>query len=161
MNFLTMRNAEVDIFDAMQSCVQTDWVFKETLRLYSPLSSLPRRTLETVEIQGFTILPNTSITLVPRFVHHISSIYSETHRFDPERFSPTRSEDQVHRCAWVPFGKGAHACIGMHFARMEVFVFFSRLLERYRIQKTDGSLRLDYVPVLKPRKSIPIRLVAH
>lgn len=151
-------NAGASLNDALR-CTQTEMVFKETLRLYAPLAFLPRRTREPVNIQGFTIPENTAITLAPCFVHHMPSVYPEPTRFDPERFSSPRSEDQAHRCAWIPFGKGAHACIGMQFARMEVFVFFARLLRKFRIESTSGKLTLSRVPVVKPIRSLPIRLV--
>ncbi len=147
-------------FNQIQQCTQTEMVFKETLRLYSPLAFLPRRTLEPVTVQGYRIPANTPITLAPRFVHHMPSIYPEPTSFDPTRFAPHRQEDQAHRCAWVPFGKGAHACIGMHFARMEVFTFFSRLLRNFRIENAGGQLTLGHVPVVKPIRELPVRLVA-
>jgi len=153
-----MDSDEVKL-QSVQQCIKTELVFKETLRLYSPLSFLPRRTVESVEVEGFTIPANTPITLAPRFVHHMPSIYSNPEIFDPERFSANRAEDQAHRCAWIPFGKGAHACIGMHFARMEVFTFFSRLLNRFRVESIDSKLSLSHVPVLKPAQELPVRLV--
>ena len=134
-------------------------VFKETLRLHAPLSFTPRRTLEPVQVEGLTSPANTAITLAPSFVHHMASIYHEPSVFDPERFSAARSEDRARRCAWVPFGKGAHACIGMHFARMEVFMFFVRLLARFQIEKPERRFRLSHVPVLKPARDLPIKLV--
>lgn len=155
-----LRTGEGVTLNDVGQCTQTELVFKETLRLFSPLAFLPRRTMEAVDIQGVKIPANTAITLAPRFVHHMPSIYADPTRFDPERFSPSRLEDQSHRCAWVPFGKGAHACIGMHFARMEAFTFFSRLLSKYRIERTNGKLALSHVPVVKPIRELPIRLVA-
>jgi cytochrome P450 len=155
-----LRRADEDAYDAVRRCHQTDWFLKETLRLYPPISFLPRWTLQEVVIEGITIPPRTPVTLAPRFSHHLSSIYTAPDMFDPDRFSPSRAEDQTHRCAWLPFGKGAHACIGMHFARMEVFTFFAHLLGRYRVESTRGTLSLSHVPVLRPRGKLPVNLVA-
>ncbi|MGJ3628856.1 cytochrome P450 [Sphingomonas sp. MMS24-JH45] len=34
------------------------------------------------------------------------------------RFAPENARGR-HRFAWVPFGGGAHMCIGLHFATMQ------------------------------------------
>lgn len=146
-------------WERIRSCEQTEWVFKETLRLYTPLSYFPRQSIEDLQLAGYAIPANTSITIAPRFVHHMPSIYPEPEKFDPERFSPERAEDTAHRLAWMPFGKGAHTCAGMHFAQMEIFVFFARLLERFQVEEVVGkSGEMNYIPVLKPVRDLPIRL---
>lgn len=145
--------------ETIRNCERATWVFKESLRLYSPISFFPRRTVEEVELEGYTIPANTAVLIAPRFVHHMPSIYPAPETFDPARFSPQRREDQAHSFAWIPFGKGAHACIGMHFAKLEILVFFARMLKRFRIEPTDETLKLSFVPVLKPLRTAPLRLV--
>jgi cytochrome P450 len=140
---------------------QMEWVLKETLRLHPPLSYFPRRSVRAVEIEGHVVPPNTAVTVAPAFTHRIESIYAQPERFDPLRFSPSRAEDRVHSCAWIPFGKGAHACMGMHFARMEIKVFFVHLLRRLRIELVDETPpSMTYVPVHRPKATLPVRLVA-
>jgi cytochrome P450 len=155
-----LREGKEDAYDAVRRCHQTDCFLKETLRIYPPLAFLPRWTLQEVVVDGVTIPPMTSITLAPRFSHHLPSIYFQPDTFDPDRFSPSRAEDGAHRCAWLPFGKGAHTCLGMHFARMEVFSFFAHLLGRFRVASTRTKLSLSHVPVLRPKGSVPVNLVA-
>ena len=100
------------------------------------------------------------MTIAPAFLHQLASLYSEPERFDPTRFSPERAEDKTHTCAFVPFGKGSHTCIGMHFARMEAQIFFVHLLLRFQIESTSTEpLRMHYVPVLRPKGQMPVRLV--
>ena len=145
----------------VRSCQQTEWVFKETLRQYAPLSYFPRRSIEAVQLGGYEIPANTQITLAPRFVHHMPSIYTQPEQFDPQRFSSERGEDKNHHLAWMPFGKGAHTCAGMHFAQLEIFIFFARLLEKFEIEKMDSELStINYIPVLKPIQDLPVRLRA-
>ena len=43
-----------------------------------------------------------------------------------------------HKYAWVPFGGGAHMCLGLHFAYMQVKILMAQLLQRYRIEAADG-----------------------
>jgi cytochrome P450 len=47
---------------------------------------------------------------------------------DPERFSPPRAEDEKHTHCWVPFGGGAHLCIGYRFAEVQVKSIMHQML---------------------------------
>jgi cytochrome P450 len=57
-------------------------------------------------------------------------------KFDPERFSPERAEDKQHPGIYNPFGAGAHACVGMQLANMEMKLFWHRLLTTCRLRLT-------------------------
>jgi len=82
---------------------------------------------------------------------------------DPARFDPLRFTDEAvrnrHKFAWVPFGGGAHMCLGLHFAYMQAKTFFYHLLTTSRI-----AIAPDYQPawalwpIPKPRDGLPIRL---
>ncbi len=136
---------------------ETDWVLKEVLRLYPPISFIPRRTTGAVRVEGHTIPAGTPVIVSPGFVHQMESIYPQPTMFDPRRFAPGRVEDRAHRCAWVPFGKGAHTCLGMQLARMETKAFFAHLLKAVRVDATGTPPRMKYVPVLGPAGPLPVR----
>ena len=50
-----------------------------------------------------------------------------------------------HKYAWIPFGGGAHMCLGLHFAYMQVKVLMAHLLTRYEL-----SLEPGYEPKWAP-----------
>jgi len=60
--------------------------------------------------------------------------FPEPLRFDPERFSPERAEHQRLGAAFMPFGGGAHVCVGALLAGLEASIFWHELLGRYRIR---------------------------
>ena len=62
----------------LQRLPQTEWVFNEALRLYSPLRVLPRRSLRSFEFAGFTIPENTIISLGLDFTHHMPALHSSS-----------------------------------------------------------------------------------
>ena len=59
--------------------------------------------------------------------------------------------------AFIPFGRGSHMCLGMHFAAMEVKAVLYRLLLARELRLEErGERTLDYVPVVRPAR--PVRL---
>jgi cytochrome P450 len=146
-------------FGDLAGCEQTEWVMKEALRMYPPLTSIPRKAARDCQFGGFHIPKGTPVGISPIHTHHMPSIWTDPHDFDPERFSPERAEHRRHAYAYVPFGGGAHLCIGQHFADMEVKAVMHQLLRRFRWRVGDGY-RMPYqlVPIAKPRDGLPIRL---
>jgi cytochrome P450 len=79
--------------------------------------------------------------------------------FDPERFNTERREDKSHRYAWMPFGGGAHKCIGLHFGTLEVKALLHEMLRAYRWSvPSDYTARWDYVSLPVPVDGLPVRL---
>ena len=80
---------------------------------------------------------------------------------DPDRFDPMRFEpDQVrvrHKYAWAPFGGGAHMCLGLHFAYMQVKVLMAHLLRESRIEVApDAGRDWQAWPIPRPRDGLPV-----
>jgi cytochrome P450 len=48
-------------------------------------------------------------------LHRHPAFFPDPERFDPDRFAAERPS----RLAYLPFGDGAHKCIGEHLARLE------------------------------------------
>ncbi len=139
----------------------TEWVMKEALRLYPPLTSIPRKAARDCSFGGYRIPKGTPVGISPIHTHHMPSIWTNPHDFDPERFAPERAEHKRHAYAYLPFGGGAHLCIGQHFADMEVKSVMHQLLRRWRWRVADGY-RMPYqlVPIAKPRDGLPVVLEA-
>jgi cytochrome P450 len=145
--------------DDLERMELTERTFREALRLYTPLAIIPRRSLRPFAFGGYEFPANTSVTISPAFTHHMPELWTEPERFDPERFAPERAEDQNHKFAWTPFGGGAHKCIGMHFAYMQVKAFTHALLSRYRLELPAGyEMSMALVPIAKPRDGLPISI---
>jgi cytochrome P450 len=66
------------------------------------------------EIAGHYIPAGTPCDLAYGVNHMLPELWTSPERFDPERFAEHRREYKSHRLAWLPFGAGAHKCIGMH-----------------------------------------------
>jgi cytochrome P450 len=146
-------------YDALAECTDIEWVMKEALRLYPPLTSMPRVAVRDCVFQGWRIPRGTSVGVYPIHTHHLPSLWTDPDRFDPQRFAPERAEHKRHAHGYVPFGGGAHLCIGQHFADMEVKAVMHQLLQRFRLElPADYRMPYQLVPIAKPRDGLPITL---
>ena len=56
--------------------------------------------------------------------------HSDTHAFDPDRFSPERESELV-TGTYLPFGWGPRVCVGASFATTESALILARLARRF------------------------------
>jgi cytochrome P450 len=145
--------------DDMQELRSLNLVLQETLRRYPPLSTVPRVALQAFEFGGYRIPERSMIVTYPIHTHHMSELWTDPFAFDPERFAPPREEHKRHSHAYVPFGAGAHTCIGMRFAELEIRMLMHQLLQRFRIRVADGyRMPIQQAPISKPTDGLPIFL---
>ncbi len=103
-------------YDGVLGLDVLDRVMKESMRLCSPVPSLPRVAVRDTTVGGYHIPAGAFVTVSPYMNHYLPELWPDPTRFDPDRFAPDRREDRSHRLAFEPFGAGVHKCIGMHFA---------------------------------------------
>jgi cytochrome P450 len=146
-------------FDEIGRLSDVDLVVKETLRLHPPLSTIPRLALRSFEFGGYRIPEGAMVAIYPLHSHHLDDWWHEPFRFDPERFGPGRAEDTKHPYLFVPFGGGAHMCIGYRFAELQIKAILFALLRRYRWSVPAGYvLPEQQAPIAKPSDGLPIKL---
>jgi retinoid hydroxylase len=105
---------------------------KEIERVYNPSGVvLFRSAVKPIDFAGYQIPPGWGIIVAQGLTHRLPSLYTHPETFDPDRFLAPREEDKQHPFALVGFGGGAHRCIGMEFAKMEMKIFLATLLRKY------------------------------
>jgi len=120
--------------DELKQLEQCDRAWRETLRRYTIAPFLPRRPLCDVELAGHHIPAGAMVGVMIAPLHLDPEVWTAPERFDPDRFSPERAEDRRKRGAYLPFGAGAHACIGAQLSTMEAKAFWHAFLRRARIR---------------------------
>jgi cytochrome P450 len=138
----------------------TEMAFQETLRLMPPVPSLPRRATRDFTFKGYAIPAGTGIGVNPMFTHHMPEVWPEPERFDPLRFTEDAQRAR-HRFAWIPFGGGAHMCLGLHFAYMQAKCFARHFLQNIEVSFAPGYRPSWQVwPIPKPRDGLRVRFRA-
>lgn len=137
----------------------TEWAFKEALRLVPPVPSFPRRALKDFEFGGYRIPAGTVVGVSPGFTHMMAEHWPDPETFDPMRFSPEVARTR-HKYAWVPFGGGAHMCLGLHFAYMQAKIFFHHVITTHRITVAEGyDPPWQILPIPRPKDGLTVRFV--
>jgi len=133
---------------ALKGLEQLGWVWKEAMRMFPVAGMTPRVTLKQTQLGPHTI-PAASLVLgLTGRVANDPHWWTSPRCFDPERFAPHRAEDRRHRALFLPFGAGAHACVGATLATAEVLGFFHALLRRCRIRLArEHEARHQYTPI--------------
>lgn len=145
-------------FDDLGKLELTEMVFKESLRLRPPLPAMPRRALKDFEYGGYQIPAGTRVGLDIHYTHYAKKYWDDPHVFDPHRFSAENEKSHA-PYAWVPFGGGAHKCLGLRFADMQIKLLLTELLGRFDISVAPGySPSWQVYPIQKPKDGLQIEL---
>ncbi|WP_435416829.1 cytochrome P450 [Parerythrobacter aurantius] len=145
-------------YDQLGEPELTEMAFKEALRHIPPVPSMPRRALKGFEYGGYHIPAGTGVGINIHLVHHMEEYWDSPFTFDPMRFTADKVKAR-HKYAWVPFGGGAHMCLGLHFAYMQIKILMAHLLTRYRIEIAEGyDPAWQAWPIPKPKDGLRIAL---
>jgi cytochrome P450 len=151
--------AEALGYDALGRLDTVGRVVNETLRLHPPLSTIPRLATRALAFDGFRIPAGAMVAIYPLHTHRMAEWWSDPARFDPERFAPGRAEHERHPYQFIPFGGGAHMCIGYRFAELQIKAILYQLARRYRWSIPSGYVMPErQAPIAKPRDGLPVRL---
>jgi cytochrome P450 len=102
---------------------------EEMLRWHPPVLSFRRTATQDTELAGTRISEGDKVV-----VYHISANYDERAFPDPYAFDVTRQPNDH-----LAFGQGPHLCLGAHFARLQMRIFFTELLARLPGIELDGE----------------------
>lgn len=134
--------------------------FREVLRLYPPITFLPRVAGRDTEIAGRRVTRGTMLMIAPWSMHRHVKLWEHPDRFDPDRFLPEREKDHVPG-AYLPFGAGPRICVGAAFATIETALILARLARRFDFQTHEpGGVRPYARLTTRPAAEIRMRVSA-
>ncbi|XP_041661303.1 cytochrome P450 2K1-like isoform X2 [Cheilinus undulatus] len=128
----------------------TNAVIHETQRLanIAPVA-IPHRASRDVTFQGHFIKKGTAVYPLLTTVLYDENEWETPHTFNPAHFL-NKDGKFVKPDAFMPFSAGRRACLGESLARMELFIFFSTLLQRFHFTPPAGVSEdeIDLTPKL-------------
>ncbi|XP_023151658.2 cytochrome P450 1A1 [Amphiprion ocellaris] len=121
---------------------------------YVPFT-IPHCTTRNITLNGYFIPKDTCVFINQYQVNHDSDLWGDPDTFRPERFlGPSGLLNKELTEKVLIFGMGKRRCLGDGFARLEMFVFLTTLLQGLRIEKVRGQeldLSTDFGLTMKPR----------
>uniref|UniRef100_A0ACB8GF29 Uncharacterized protein n=1 Tax=Sphaerodactylus townsendi TaxID=933632 RepID=A0ACB8GF29_9SAUR len=121
----------------------TDAVIHEVQRFANVLPmSLPHATTADVSLKGYFIPKGTHIVPLLYSVLYDESQWEKPFQFYPEHFLDSEGKF-VKRDAFMPFSAGRRMCVGETLAKMELFLFFVSLLQRFTFEPVPGTSKED------------------
>jgi len=101
---------------------------EEMLRWHPPVLTFRRTAAADTVLGGQQIRRGDKVV-----VYHASAHYDERVFAEPFRFDITRKPNEH-----LAFGQGPHLCLGAHFARLQLRIFFTEFLTRLPLVEPDG-----------------------
>ncbi|XP_053142867.1 cytochrome P450 2K4-like isoform X2 [Hemicordylus capensis] len=128
----------------------TDAVIHELQRFASIVpANLPHATTVDVTLKGYFIPKGTHVLPLLISVLKDETQWEKPYKFYPEHFLDSEGKF-VKRDAFMPFSAGRRICAGETLAKMELFLFFTSLLQRFTFQPAPGISKedLDLTPAI-------------
>ena len=123
-----------DAWAALKAGADLEVAVEEFIRWVTPIHNMCRTATADTEIAGQTVRKGQQVVMM-----YPSANRDPEHFADPETYDVTRSPNHH-----IAFGFGTHFCLGAALARLEIQVFFERLLERVdRIERIEGAPQVE------------------
>ncbi|CAI5639971.1 unnamed protein product [Oreochromis niloticus] len=118
----------------------TDAVIHETQRVGNivPLG-FPKMASKDSTLGGYFIPKGTAITTILSSVLFDKNEWETPDVFNPEHFLDSEGKFR-RRDAFLPFSAGKRVCIGEPLAKMQLFLFFASLLQRFTFTPVPGEM---------------------
>ena len=123
-----------DAWTALKAGADLETAVEEFIRWVTPIHNMCRTATADTELGGRTIREGQQIVMM-----YPAANRDPRHFHDPETYDVTRSPNNH-----IAFGFGTHFCLGAALARLEIQVFFERLLERVaRIERIECAPQVE------------------
>ena len=134
-------------------------VVRETLRLYPPVSFLPREVVCPVQMRDKHLEPGAMLVVAPWLVQRNRDNWGCPHSFDPDRFETSEGKAMM-KDAWLPFGSGPRVCVGAGFATQEAMVVLATMVRAFDLAALPGDVPEPVSRLtLRPKDGIRLTLV--
>ncbi|MCY4425127.1 MAG: cytochrome P450 [Acidimicrobiaceae bacterium] len=123
-----------DAWAALKAGADLETAVEEFIRWVTPIHNMCRTATADTELGGQTVRKGQQVVML-----YPSANRDPEHFDDPESYDVTRSPNNH-----IAFGFGTHFCLGAALARLEIEVFFERLLQRVdRIERIEGTPQVE------------------
>ena len=125
-------------------------IVEEAIRWTTPVQHFMRMANEDVEIAGVQIAKGDWLML-----NYVAANHDPAQFDEPRKFEAARDQNRH-----IAFGAGAHQCLGLHLARLEMRILFEEILDRLDSVELAGEPKRANSTFVGGLKTLPIRFRA-
>ncbi|KAI1357157.1 cytochrome P450 [Xylaria arbuscula] len=126
-----LRETPSPTFGDINKLVYLNGIVMETLRVYSPATTIHRQAEAEIVIDGVVVPKGTAIDMVPSVVMRNPRIWGD----DADEVDPTRWAclvgDQQSPYAFEAFSNGPRICVGRSFALCEIKIILFEMIRNF------------------------------
>ena len=122
-------------------------IVEEAIRWTTPVQHFMRTAAKDTEVGGQKIGKDDWLMISYVAANHDPAVFDDPRKFDAFR-SPNRH---------LAFGAGAHQCLGLHMARLEMKILFNELLDRIETLELAGEPKRAKSTFVGGLKTLPIK----
>jgi len=123
-------------------------IVEEAIRWTTPVQHFMRTAAQDVEVGGQQVKAGDWL-----MINYVAANHDPAQFDDPRRFDAARSPNRH-----LAFGAGAHQCLGLHLARLEMRILFEALLDRIAAVEPAGEARRATSTFVGGLKSLPLKV---
>lgn len=129
----------------------TQQVVREILRFRPPGISVPVIARTDTPLTDNYVVPKGTV-IFPSLLNAQMQGYTEPHKFDPDRFSKERREDEKYPHNWLVFGTGPHLCPGRYYATNQLVAFTALVASHMDWDRlpSDKNEEFEFMPTIIP-----------
>ncbi len=123
-------------------------IVEEAIRWTSPVQHFMRTAAADCEIGGQQVKAGDWL-----MINYVAANHDPAQFPDPRRFDAARTPNRH-----LAFGAGAHQCLGLHLARLEMRILFEAILDRVAAVEPAGEAARATSTFVGGLKSLPLRI---
>ncbi len=123
-------------------------IVEEAIRWTSPVQHFMRTAAEDVELGGQHVKKGDWLMM-----NYVAANHDPAQFPDPRRFDAARSPNRH-----LAFGAGAHQCLGLHLARLEMKILFEAILDRVASVEPAGEAKRASSTFVGGLKTLPLKV---
>ena len=125
-------------------------IVEEAIRWTSPVQHFMRTAVRDCEVDGVPVKAGDWL-----MINYVAANHDPAQFDDPRKFDAARPANRH-----LAFGAGAHQCLGLHLARLEMRILFDALLDRIDSVELAGEPKRAKSTFVGGLKTLPLRFKA-